>query len=80
MTVDESYALKYTDNGVIIHPATCLQPWKCECKFLQNKSVKCCYSAEEIKEKVADYYKETADYIQRQSLKDFLHDQGIYSD
>lgn len=75
---DEQYTLKYYEDEVKLYPSKCLQPWNCDCA--NSSGTKCCYSAEEAKQHILKYYRDKLEYLERQELKDFLHDQGIYSD
>ena len=71
------FTIKFFSDEARVFESQCLNPAFCSCKEASN-STQCAYSAEEIKSRLQKYYQERADYISKQSVAEFLHDQGLY--
>lgn len=71
------FTIKYFDDEIKIFENKCMNESICTCKRSSDAS-QCAYTAEQIKAKLQEYYQQRADYIAKQSIEDFLHDQGIY--
>lgn len=77
--MEKMYAIKYYGDEIQIWETDCLQVGNCTCKE-NDFEVKCGYSAQEAKQRLVEYYRSKANYLEKQSLEDFLYDQGYYGD
>ena len=77
MVSDIKFTIKYFGDEIKLYESTCLNEILCACKHADGEP-KCCYTAEECKQKVLDYYKKRVEWIENQSIEEFLIDQGIY--
>ena len=71
------FTIKFFGDEARVFESKCLSRHFCACNQGNNET-QCGYSAAEIKEKLQKYYQDRADYIAKQSIEEFLHDQGIY--
>ncbi len=76
--MNDKYRVIYGQDEIWIRAATCLNPGLCTCEVDMSAAPKCGYSPEQIKQIFANYYRKRAEYIEKQSLEDFLYDRGIY--
>lgn len=83
--IDDLYTIKYYMDEVRVHPSKCLNPSNCTCdKTTADTSeagveIRCNMSAADARKHLIAYYRDRANYLEKMSLEDFLHDQGIYS-
>lgn len=70
------FTIKYYGDEARIFESKCLNEILCTCKH--NNETKCCYTADEIKEKLIQYYEYRVKILKEQSTIEFLEDQGIY--
>lgn len=76
--MSEMYAIVYSSDEIGIRESYCKNPSYCTCKFDESAAPKCGYTAEQAKQFIIAYYKRKIEYLEKQDIKDFLYDQGIY--
>lgn len=74
---DSLFTIKYFGDEARVFESKCLNEILCTCQ--RYKGTKCCYTAAEIKEKLAEYYERRAKILKEQTVMEFLNDQGIYN-
>lgn len=78
MQMSDKYAITYGHDEIGIRAAKCLNPGLCTCEVDISSTPKCGYTAEEAKRYIIEYYKRRVQYLEQQSIEDFLHDSGFY--
>lgn len=82
--VDDLYTIKYYMDEVRMHPSKCLNPENCNCKKTEQSletgiELRCNMTAYQARQFLIQHYRERADYLDKITIEEFLHDQGIYS-
>lgn len=73
---EEQYKIVYYNDEVKVVLSTCLTPNLCLCDA--RNEPRCCYTASEAHKKIIEYYQNRLDYLKKQTVEEFLHDQGFY--
>lgn len=76
--MSEKYSLVFYNDEIGITPCGCKQvELGCTC-ITRMDGPKCCYTAAEVKQRIANYYRGRAEQIDKLSIEEFMSDRGIY--
>lgn len=78
-SLDKWYKIRYHANEIrlVVTDVPCMCPTACACAIPGMKGPKCCYTAEEARAFIVQYYMQRAFDAKHQPIEEFIKEFGI---